>query len=86
MTFRLSDEIVQKLRLLPNPEKFVAEVLKNALKGASFHGESQASQPSKWARLVERIDKNPGGLDGYTSQLQADMQEFRENFALGEEK
>lgn len=86
MTFRLSDEIVQRLRQLPNPDKFVGEVLKNALKEISPRGQVPTSRPSKWAKLVQRIDANPGELQGYSSQLQIDMREFRENFTLGREE
>ncbi len=85
MTFRLSDEIIQQLRQLPNPDQFVGEVLKHALKDRSFRKESLPSRPSKWAKLVTRIDEHPRGFNGYAVQLQHDMQEFRENFALGQE-
>lgn len=85
MTFRLSDEIIQQLRQLPNPDQFVGEVLKNALKDVSSLRGVSPSQPSKWAKLVKRIDEQPGGLNGYAAQLQHDMREFRENFALGQE-
>lgn len=85
MTFQLSDEIIQQLRQLSNPDQFVGEVLKKALKDPSFHREPPTSQLSKWARLVKRIDEHPGGLDGYSAQLQHDMQEFRENVALGQD-
>ncbi len=85
MTFRLSDDIIQQLRQLPNPDQFVGEVLKNALKDVSSFSGVSTSQPSKWANLVKRIDEQPGGLNGYAAQLRRDMQEFRENFALGKE-
>ena len=85
VTFRLSDEIIQQLLLIPNPDQFVGEAIKNALKELSFRRQTSTSQPSRWARLVRRIDEHPGGLEGYSAQLQRDMREFRENFALGQE-
>jgi ubiquitin C-terminal hydrolase len=85
MTFRLSDELVQKLQQLPNPDTFVGEVLKNALKEFSARLEAPTSQPSKWVKLMQRIDAQPGGLKGYSAQLQRDMQEFRENVGFGRE-
>lgn len=85
MTFRLSDEIVQQLRQLPNPDQFVGDVLKKALKEVSSRKGVSTSQPSRWAKLVKRIEEQPAGLNGYAAQLQRDMQEFRENFALGQE-
>jgi len=86
MTFRFSDEIIQKLRQFPNPDQFVGDVLKNALKSTSFRRDTSMSQPSKWAKLVKRIDDHPGDLNGYSAKLKHDMQEFRENFALGQER
>lgn len=85
MTFRLSDELVIQLQQLPNPDNFVGEVLKNALKDLSLRRENLTSQPSKWAKLMQRIDGQPGGLTGYSRQLQRDMQEFRENVIFGQE-
>lgn len=85
ITFRLSDDIIQQLRRLPNPDQFVGEVLQKALRDTSFHKESSKVQPSKWAKLVQRIDEHPGGFNGYSAQLQHDMQEFRGNFALGQD-
>jgi hypothetical protein len=85
MTFRLSDELVLQLQQLPNPDNFVGEVLKNALKEFSPRKENLAAQPSKWAKLIQRIDRQPGGLTDYSAQLQRDMQEFRENVVFGQE-
>ena len=85
MSFWLSEEIIQQLRQLPNPDQFVGDVLKNALKDVAARRGGATSQPSEWAKLVQRIDAQPGGLNGYAAQLQRDMQEFRENFAFGQE-
>lgn len=85
MTFRLSDEIIQQLRQLPNPDQFVGDVLRRALRDAAFRKSASEKSVSKWAKIAQRIEQHPVGLNGYAAQLQQDMQEFRENFAFGEE-
>jgi len=85
MTFRLPDEMSRQLRQLPNPDQFVREVLQNALKNRGQRSSMPPEQSSKWAKLVKRIHEEPGGLRGYSAQLQHDMQEFRENFAFTQE-
>jgi hypothetical protein len=85
MTFRLSDDIIQKLRKLPNPDQFVRDVLTNALRDASFRKKTSLSPSSKWAKIAKRINEHPIGLDGYAARLQQDMLEFRENCLLGQE-
>ena len=85
MTFRLPDEMSQQLRQLPNPDQFVREVLQKALNSLERRSGASPSQSSKWAQLVQRIHEEPGGLRGYSAQLQHDMQEFRDNFAFTQE-
>ena len=85
MTFRLPDEMSQQLRKLPNPDQFVREVLQNALNNRGQRSSTLPEKSSKWAKLVKRIHEEPGGLRGYSTQLQHDMQEFRDNFAFAQE-
>lgn len=85
MTFRLPDEMSRQLQQLPNPEQFVRDVLQNALKNRDQRSGAIPAQSSKWAQLVQRIHEEPGGLRGYSAQLQHDMQEFRDNFAFSQE-
>jgi hypothetical protein len=85
MTFRLSDEIIQQLRQLPNPDQFVGDVLRNALRDTAFRRSASEMPASKWAQIAQRIEEHPVGLNGYATQLQQDMKEFRDNFAFGEE-
>jgi len=39
-----------------------------------------AEKPSRWARLVQRIEEDPVHLDGYSRQLEKDSREFRDGF------
>lgn len=85
MTFRLSDEIIQQLRQLPNPDQFVGDVLRSALRDVAFRKSASETPVSKWAKIARRIEEHPVGLNGYAAQLQQDMKEFRDNFAFGGE-
>lgn len=86
MTFRLSDEIVRQLRQLRNPDQFVGDVLRKALQDASLRRRPSPNEKSKWAKIAERIDQHPVGLQGYSVQLQEDMRAFREDFSLGRDE
>ncbi len=85
MTFQLADEVIHQLQQLPNPDRFVGEVIQHALQEKAFRRLSTLSPPSKWAKLVTRINEHPSGLNGYSSQLQRDMQEFRENLNIAQD-
>ncbi len=85
MIFRLPDEMTRQLRQLPNPDQFVREALQNALNKRWQRSSVSPEQTSRWAKLVKRIHEEPGGLRGYSGQLQHDMQEFRDNFAFTQE-
>lgn len=37
-------------------------------------------QPSKWAKITQRVHDDPVHLGGYAKVLQQDMQEFRNHF------
>ena len=86
ITLRLSDELIHQLQQLPNPDEFVSKVLKKALSNTSHEPTQQPSQISKWARIAKRIEGDPVHLAGYSRQLQEDMREFRDNFALMQDK
>ena len=86
ITLRLSDELIQQLQQLPNPDKFVSDVLKKALSNTSHQPTQQPPQISKWARIAKRIEDDPIHLAGYSKHLKEDMREFRDNFALMQDK
>lgn len=39
-----------------------------------------SEQPSKWAKITQRVHEDPAHLGGYAKALQQDMQEFRNHF------
>lgn len=61
ITITLPDEVARKVCRLPNPDEFVARAVETAL-GASGETGAPEVKPSRWARLVERIERedSPG--------------------------
>jgi hypothetical protein len=77
MSFDLTEDVVQQLKVMPNIDDFVNQVIKKALQSRM----EVKKQPSKWALLVQEIENNPSlQLNGYSEQLKKDMREVRENF------
>ena len=76
ITIVLRDKIARQVARLPNPQEFVNQAVEHALRN---QGSQQSAAPSKWARLVERIESQPG-LGEYEEKFRRDMKEFRSNF------
>ncbi len=81
ITITLSDEIGAFLQRLPDTNAFVSELVKEAFKTNKLPN-SKMPEPSKWAKIVQRVQNDPNHLAGYSQQLKKDMQDFRENFAF----
>jgi hypothetical protein len=79
ITMKLSDEVGTFLQNLPYPNDFVSELVKDAFKNHQLPS-SKVPEPSKWAKIVQRVQNDPVHLAGYSQQLKKDMKEFRENF------
>jgi hypothetical protein len=82
ITIILRDKIARQVARLPNPQEFVNQAVEHALRN---QGSSQTEAPSKWARLVERIESQPG-LGEYEKKFRRDMKEFRSNFRFKHDK
>lgn len=77
ITIVLRDKIARQVARLPNPQEFVNQAVEHALRNQDSAPQTEA--PSKWARLVERIESQPG-LGEYDEKFRRDMKEFRRNF------
>ncbi|KHD06081.1 hypothetical protein PN36_17125 [Candidatus Thiomargarita nelsonii] len=77
ITLTLSDDIAKQIQNLPNPNEFVSQIVKDALKKLT-NQQQKAKEP--WAKIAQRIHTDPVHLAGYSQQLKKDMREFRENF------
>lgn len=82
LTIHLPEDLEHRVRKLPDPESFVIDAIAKALRSLGRKETRAAKAPSRWARLVERIEADPVHLDGYSDQLKRDMREFRDNFAF----
>jgi len=80
ITLTLPDDLVKQLYHLPNLSDFVSEAIKQALIKPPPVISPQSAAPSKWAKMVQRVQNDPIHLEGYSEQLKQDMREFRESF------
>ncbi len=81
LTIHLPEDLGRRVRKLRDPESFVVQAVTKALGGLG-RKEARASKPSRWARLVERVEADPIHLDGYSEQLKRDVREFRDDFTF----
>lgn len=80
LTLTLPDDLVQKLKSIPDSDQFVREVLQAAIE------QHPLSKPlSKWAKIAKRIEQNPVELGDYTMKFKQDMREIRENLVFKDE-
>jgi len=83
MSFELTDDVVQQLKMIPNPDNFVNRVIQKALQNQDIVND----KPSKWVLLTQEIESNTHlNLDGYSDQLKKDVLELRENFVFASDK
>ena len=76
LTIHLPDDLGCRILRLQDPESFVVQAITQALVSLD-RTETHPAKPSRWARLVERIETDPIHLDGYSEQLKRDSRAFR---------
>lgn len=74
ISFDLTEEVIQALKLIPDKDDFVNQVIKSALQKQQFQ-----NKPSKWATLAQEIEQE-NYFSAYSEQLKKDMSTVRENF------
>jgi hypothetical protein len=79
ITITLPDEVAERVRSLPDQDEFVARAVEAALVRESHSQLSAKSRTSRWAQLIERIEKQPSSLGSYTKDLDRDRREFRQS-------
>jgi hypothetical protein len=83
MSFELTDDVVQQLKTIPNPDGFVNRVIQKALQNQEIVNK----KPSKWALLSQEIESNADlNLDGYSEQLKKDVLDLRADFIFASDK
>ena len=82
LTVLVPDEVGQRVRRLPDPDRFVTEALLRALRQRAAPAREIAEKTSRWARFAAEIAEDPVHLDGYSEELERDAREFREGFAF----
>jgi hypothetical protein len=81
LTIHLPEHLGRRVRRLRDPEAFVTQAVTKALGGLG-RKEARVSKPSRWTKLVERVEADPIHLDGHSEQLKRDIAEFRDGFAF----
>ncbi len=81
LTIQLPEDLGRRVSKLRDPESFITDVVAKALRSLG-RGEARASEVSRWAKLVERIEADPIHLDGHSGQLKRDIREFRDESAF----
>jgi hypothetical protein len=79
ITITLPDDLAEQVRQRPDKDDFVARAILMAL----TDGESQMSvepPPSKWAQVIERLERHATSLGEYENSYQQDREEFRRDF------
>ena len=64
LTVLVPDELGQRVRQLPDPDRFVTEVLLRALPERPAPESESAEKTSRWARFAAEIEADPVHLDG----------------------
>jgi hypothetical protein len=80
ITIALPDDIAEKVCRLPDRDEFVARAVEAALAHEPQKTIPAGTEPSRWAQLVERIERQPATLDGYREEMARDGREFRRSF------
>lgn len=80
VTITLPDDIAKKVCRLPDKDAFVTRAVAEAL----AHEPETVAEPgrSRWALLVERIERDGQSLGEYRESFDRNRKEFRESFRV----
>ncbi len=82
LTIALPDEMARRIQKMRDPNRFITRAIAKAFKEDAPSEERAPAEPSRWARLAQRVAEDPVHLDGYSEQLIRDAREFRDEFAF----
>lgn len=80
ITIALPDDIAERVCRLPDRDEFVTRAVEAALAHERQETSPARTEPSRWAQLVERIERQPASLEGHSEKLALDRREFRRSF------
>lgn len=86
ITITLPDEIAERVRQLPDSDEFVTRAVEEALAKEPQPSPPSPDEPSKWAKIVERVRSESSSLGSYAKKFDADRREFRQNFHFPHDK
>jgi hypothetical protein len=80
LTISFPDDVAKRVCRLKNPDEFVSQAVEKALDQDQEPCEPSDAQESKWARLIQRIERESTSLGDYYDQFKADLAEIRRDF------
>ena len=72
-------ELPDNLSSLPQHQKQTVIFEAYQRQAAKQSNHPTQREPSKWAKIVQRVEDDPVHLEGYSERLKKDMRERREN-------
>ena len=83
LTISFPDDVAKKVCRLKNPDEFVRQAVEKALDQEPLPFEpskTEKTEESRWARLVQRVERESTSLGGYYDQFKKDLAEVRMDF------
>lgn len=80
LTISFPDDVAKKVCRLKNPDEFVRQAVEKALDQEPLPLEPPNTEESRWARLVQRVERESTSLGGYYDQFKKDLAEVRRDF------
>lgn len=77
LTISFPDDVAKKVCRLKNPDEFVRQAVEKALDEERSSPELPKAEESRWARLVQRVEKESTSLGSYYDQFKKDLAEVR---------
>jgi hypothetical protein len=80
LTVSLPDNVATRVVRLKNPDDFVRQAVEKALEQERLPLEPATEEKSKWARIVEKIERESTSLGDYYDTFKKDLAEVRRDF------
>lgn len=86
ISITLPDELAEQVSQRADRDEFVLRAVTAALQREAPEPSAPEVRHSKWARLVEKIERQPMDLGEYRETLKKDREEFRDSFCFRDDE
>lgn len=80
LTISFPDNVAKRVCRLKNPDEFVRQAVEKALDQQQLPLGPTSGEKSRWARLVERVEKESTSLGDHYDKFKKDLAEVRRDF------